>query len=336
MTRPMIAKSKQTLLGAGLLGATLITACSLSIPSEETLFGAAGGGGAGAMSGATAEGGAPDDGNGGRTEGGAGTNAGGKHQGGMGGRPEPTGGAANAGEAGEATGPEAGAGGEPSIVLPPAILLIRYDFDDLTQLTAKDVSGNGNDGVLAGTGGLPIAAQGHINGALKCDGALKQYVQLPNDILDGRQGISVAAWLYLEQATAWDRLFDFNSGESNWFYFSPTGWNPNTMSFGSRVAARTPSALAPEITMAETVSIKTWHHIAVVFAQPFLRYYLDGELKSERDGLSFGPGGLGKTNQNWIGRSVYAADPYLTGMVDDFRVYTGALTAEQVSTLAAQ
>jgi len=331
----MIAKSNQTRIGAGLLGATLITACSLSIPSEETLFGAGGRAGAGATSGAIAEGGTPEDGNGGRAEGGADTSAGGKPQGGTGGSGPSTSGAANAGEGGEATGGEAGAGGDPPIVLPPAILLIRYDFDDLTELTAKDVSGNGNNGVLGGNS-LPNAVQGHINGALKFDGALKQYVQLPNDILDGRQGISVASWLYLEQATAWDRLFDFNSGESNWFYFSPTGWNPNTMSFGSRVAARTPSALAPEITMAETVSIKTWHHIAIVFAQPYLRYYLDGQLKSERDGLTFGPGGLGKTNQNWIGRSVYAADPYLTGMIDDFRVYTGALTAEQVATLAAQ
>jgi len=52
--------------------------------------------------------------------------------------------------------------------------------------------------------------------------------------------------------------------------------------------------------------------------------------------LSFGPDGLGKTNQNWIGRSVYPTDPYLTGLVDDFRVYTGALTSEQIASLAAQ
>jgi hypothetical protein len=345
MSRSIFAKVTPTRLGAWSLGAMLITACSLTVPSEDTLFGGSAGtdeqGGSSGASGATAQGGTA--GEGGRTAQ-AGSSMGGKQQGGMGngqtsGAPGAAGaagaGAGAGGEAGDSTGSEAGAGGEPGIVLPPAILLIRYDFDDLSQLTAKDVSGNGNDGTLAGLS-LPIAAAGHINGALKLDGAQKQYVQLPNDILEGRQGISIASWINLGQALAWDRLFDFNAGASTWFFFSPTGWNDDTKTFGTRCATRTTSALAPEIMMTETISIGTWHHVAVVFAKPFLRYYLDGVLKAERDGISFGPDGLGKTNQNWIGRSVYPADPYLTGMVDDFRVYTGALTSEQISNLAAQ
>jgi hypothetical protein len=51
--------------------------------------------------------------------------------------------------------------------------------------------------------------------------------------------------------------------------------------------------------------------------------------------MTFGPDSLGDTNQNWIGRSVYAADPYLTGQVDDFRLYSGALTSDEVAGLAA-
>jgi hypothetical protein len=107
-------------------------------------------------------------------------------------------------------------------------------------------------------------------------------------------------------------------------------------SFGTRCATRTPTALAPEIMLTETVSINTWHHITVVFAKPYLRYYLDGQLKSELSNISFGSDELGKTTQNWIGRSVYAPDPYLSGLVDDFRIYEGALSAEEISELAAQ
>jgi hypothetical protein len=51
--------------------------------------------------------------------------------------------------------------------------------------------------------------------------------------------------------------------------------------------------------------------------------------------MNFGPDSLGDTTQNWIGRSVYAADPYLTGQIDDFRLYSGALTSEEVAVLAA-
>lgn len=57
-------------------------------------------------------------------------------------------------------------------------------------------------------------------------------------------------------------------------------------------------------------------------------------IASQAD-MTFGPDSLGDTTQNWIGRSVYAADPYLTGQVDDFRLYSGALTSAQVAALAS-
>lgn len=321
-------------LSIWIVGTALMTACSLSVPSESSLFGSSGGsgggnGGAGASGaspqGGTQAGGAPQGGSpsGGSTDAGAGneTQAGASNVGGdagMGGVPG-----------------EGGMGGEPPVVeLPPAVLVLHYDFDDLTTLIAKDSSGKGNDGTLAGTS-LPGGAAGHIAGALALNGAQKQYVELPNHILDGKDGVSVASWIKLSQAIAWDRLFDFNAGEAEWFFFSPTGWNDNTKMFGTRCATRTTAALAPEIMLTATVSINQWHHVTVVFAKPFLRYYLDGVLQAEQTDMAFGPDALGDTSQNWIGRSVYVADPYLTGLVDDFRLYSGALTSDQVAALAA-
>lgn len=316
--------SNQPALWVTALGLGLMAACSLTVPTEDDLFGAAGSGGKEANGGSSSggkggtepseEGGEPSaDGGADGTAGGAGT--------------APQGGQPPA---------EPGAGGEsggPGVVeLPPAVLFLHYTFDDVSELIAVDVTGNELHGTLAGTS-LPIGELGKIGGALKMTGSLKQYVQLPDDVLDNKPAVSVASWMKLGQALAWDRLFDFNSGESNWFYFSPTGWNANTMTFGTRVAARTPSALAPEIMMNETVSIDTWHHVVVVFAKPYLRYYLDGKLKSEISNLSFDSAALGKTDQNWIGRSVYAADPYLTGSVDDFRMYVGALTEAEIAEL---
>lgn len=302
----------------------MLSACSLTVPSETELFGSAGKAG-NQTGGASGEGGVP---------GGAGS----EPEGGKGGAKGGAAGEANGGNGGEAGDmmPDAGAGGGPDEPpLPVAALLLRYTFDDVSDFVAKDTSGNKLDGTLAGIS-LPGGAAGHIGGALKLDGPQKQYVQMPNDLLYEVDGISIAVWLKLGQALAWDRVFDFNSGESNWWFFSPTGWNDTTKTFGTRSATRTPSVLAPEIMMTETVAIGEWHHLAVVFAKPYLRYYLDGELKSELSTMSFGPSALGKTAQNWIGRSVYATDPYLSALVDDFRMYTGALTAEQVAELAAQ
>ncbi|MCX7682053.1 MAG: LamG domain-containing protein, partial [Anaerolineae bacterium] len=51
--------------------------------------------------------------------------------------------------------------------------------------------------------------------------------------------------------------------------------------------------------------------------------------------LTLSPSSLGNTTQNWLGRSQYAADAYLDGQLDDFRIYNRALNAAEISSLAA-
>lgn len=313
-----------------LTGLAAVASCSLTIPAEDELFagGRSSGGSSGDNTAGTTMAGSPALGGSGNASGSAGTSAGGQNGGADGG--------SEGGGSGEGPLNEAGAGGEGGgtiIVLPPAELLLHYTFDDVSEFMAIDETLNELDGVLSGSV-LPVGVPGIIDGALQLDGAQKQYVQLPDNILIGKSAVSVSSWIRLAKAIAWDRLFDFNSDESNWFYFSPTGWNTAASTFGTRCAARTPSALAPEITLTETVSINAWHHVAIVFAKPYLRYYLDGTLKAQVDNVSFATSDLAATDHNWIGRSVYPADPYLTALVDDFRIYTGALTQEEVTELS--
>jgi hypothetical protein len=316
-----------------------VAACSLTVPAEDELFG----GGAGA--------GGTDTAKAGSNMGGSGTSGGGSSSGKAAGGADaggpPSGGGEAAGEGGgagsdsaESGGAGSGAGGEPGVVLPPADLLLHYTFDDLSALVAEDASGNDLHGTIAGDT-LPSGAVGHVAGAIALNEAmaLKQHVTLPDDILLNKAAVSITSWLKLSQAAAWDRLFDFNAGTLNFFYFSPTGWNPNTdpQRPGTRCALLTTSSgLAPELILEEIMGLNTWHHVAIVIAKPYLRYYLDGALKAELDTLTFGISALGSTNKNWIGRSAHAGDPYLSGLVDDFRIYTGALTAEEIAELAAQ
>jgi hypothetical protein len=315
----------------------VVAACSLTVPTEDELFGGgAGAGGAGGTQAGSSVGGNGTSGGGSGATSGA-TDAGGAPSAGG---PAAGEGGSGGSDSGELGGAGSGAAGEPGVVLPPADLLLRYTFDDLSALVAEDTSGNELHGTIAGDT-LPSGASGHVDGAIALNDemALKQHVIMPDDILLNKAAVSIASWVKLSQAAAWDRLFDFNSGTVNTFYFSPTGWNPNTMPArpGTHCALLTTSSgLAPEIILEETLPLKTWHHVAVVIAKPYLRYYLDGELKAELDTLTFGINALGATNKNWIGRSAYTADPYLSGLVDDFRIYTGALTAEEVAELAAQ
>ena len=61
--------------------------------------------------------------------------------------------------------------------------------------------------------------------------------------------------------------------------------------------------------------------------------YVDGSLAGTPATATILPKDLGKTNQNFVGRSQWA-DPYLTGSVDELRIYNRALTAGEVDYLA--
>ena len=51
--------------------------------------------------------------------------------------------------------------------------------------------------------------------------------------------------------------------------------------------------------------------------------------------MTLHPSDLGVTTQSYIGKSQYAIDPYMTGDIDDFRVYQRALTATEIAALYA-
>jgi hypothetical protein len=78
-----------------------------------------------------------------------------------------------------------------------------------------------------------------------------------------------------------------------------------------------------------------WHHVAVVIdgASMEVKVYLDGDVVAS--GLTeVLPKDLGKTTQNWLGRSQFAADGYYKGLLDEFRIYNRALSAGEIRYLA--
>jgi hypothetical protein len=76
--------------------------------------------------------------------------------------------------------------------------------------------------------------------------------------------------------------------------------------------------------------------VAVVLNGSTGTLYVNGTAVGTNTAMTLTPSSLGNTTQNWIGRSQFAADPYLNGIVDDFRIYGGALTAAQITTLATK
>ena len=65
----------------------------------------------------------------------------------------------------------------------------------------------------------------------------------------------------------------------------------------------------------------------------FLSLYLDGRLAGRNADANLVPSDLGNTPNNWLGRSLYAVDPYFVGSYDEFRIYNRALSEVEVAEL---
>jgi alpha-L-arabinofuranosidase len=200
-------------------------------------------------------------------------------------------------------------------------------FNEGIGSLANDVTGNGWDGTLAGS---PTWVSGYSNGAVNLSGS-SQYISLPDGVVSNLTDFSITAWVNVSALAGWARLFDFGSGNSAYMFLAPQSGSGvlrfaiTTNGYGAEQQISGPSALPSG----------DWHHVAVTLTGGVGILYLDGEAVGTNSAMTLTPASLGVTTQNWIGRSQFSGDPYLTGDVDDFRIYNGALTAGEVATLLA-
>ncbi len=282
----------------------------------------------GGASGAAGEG----DGHGAGGGGNAGNAPGGVSGGGRGGATTGSGGAGGLSAAGGTAG-----AGDPDLVL-------WYRFDETSGQTATDSSGyaggprNATLGTAGVGGGIVFRAATYEVGtgavALTANGPMGGgYVTVPSlyDLVP--DAVTIASWVYPTSSMANQRIFDLGSGITT-FMFLNTADTSGYVRF-----AITNSGIATEqrIQTSTTLSLNSWHHIALVIAGGNSKsgtIYVDGASVATAT-LTLGVHELGVTTNNYLGRSQFVYDAYLAGALDDFRVYKRALTKPEISAIYA-
>jgi hypothetical protein len=136
---------------------------------------------------------------------------------------------------------------------------------------------------------------------------------------------------------AYQRIFDIGGtgGTTASMYLTPNG-NSGHLQFTMRTALTETGAFDREDIIdgnATPMSTPTWWHVAVVLDTSGGRLYLNGNLVGSNTTMTMRPPTLGDTPNDWIGRSQFANNPYLDGAIDEFRIYSRALSAAEISAL---
>lgn len=194
-------------------------------------------------------------------------------------------------------------------------MIARWQMEDNTQ----DDTDNMMDAVYYGS---PKFVDGRETGqkALRLSGSASQYVQLPYEVA-GSDELTVAMWVYLRSASNWQRLFDFGYDTDHYLFLSPS--NGSVMRFGIKNGG-------DEQTLScQPLPTSQWKHVAVTIGKDNTTIYVDGEPLATSQNITIRPSDI-RPMLNYIGRSQFTADPFLTADIDDVCIYNFAASSDEV------
>jgi hypothetical protein len=206
-------------------------------------------------------------------------------------------------------------------------LIARLPLDAGSGTSAVDTAGRAMNGTLAGGARWGSGRNGGSAVLLDAQGA---HVALPADVLAQAADFTIAVWVYWNAAATNTRIFDFGTSDIAYLALIPRDGG------GKLRFAATRSTYFGEqsIVAADALPTGRWVHVAVKLTGDVGKLFVDGVQAGEGAGIVVTPYQLGATVNAWLGRSQYGADPSFNGLLQDLRVYSGALSDAEIAALA--
>lgn len=215
---------------------------------------------------------------------------------------------------------------------PSPVLSARYTFDENTGTVAADSAGEFADAVLENGAGFTTGVEG--SALALAGGVSEQFASLPANILGSCDDITIALWMKLGSLAPWSRILDIDGGVDGFMFFTATQDVEGTPHLFFNIFQPPGDQGVSAAYPAGTTLLNEWHHVAFTLSSGTGRLYFDGaEIGSNPMSTKPASLTLGPTARAWIGRSLFASDPYLEAAIDDLRVSCTAYTAEQVAKL---
>ena len=210
---------------------------------------------------------------------------------------------------------QSGGGGTPGLVA-------AYAFDEGSGTTVSDASGNGNNGTVSGTS---WTTSGKNGGALSFNGTTSRVTVPDSASLHLTTAMTLEAWVNPTTVTkAWrDVIY---KGNDNYYLeaTSSTGSIPAAVPDGGGIIG----GVGKDAFGTTAITASTWTHLAATYDGTTVRLFVNGTQVATKAAA-----GSITTSTNPLqigGDSIYGQ--FFSGLIDDVRVYSTALTAAQIAT----
>ncbi|ANJ25960.1 hypothetical protein ATC03_03620 [Agromyces aureus] len=209
----------------------------------------------------------------------------------------------------------------------PASTLASYDFSEASGTVAHDLSGGGRDATVVG-------GEAWRGGFMRFTGS--NHVKLPDGLLAGRSAATIVIETSPTALSGAKFLWNVGGsgeGATGQFFIQPVA---------PRLAiTKTNWSGEQTVTSATKIAENRWQSVAATIAKnadgttSTLRLFIDGVQVAEKTNSTVNLSDLATHTMNFIGKSAYAADSLYQGDVSAFRVYSEALSATDLATIAA-
>jgi hypothetical protein len=208
------------------------------------------------------------------------------------------------------------------ITAPQPSLSHRYSFGETGGTNVFDsIGGPAWTGILPNGGTLS-------SGQLTLSSASQQYVNLPPGITSALTNFTIECWVNLTSVANWARIFDFGNNTTTYMFLAPQNGSTSKLRFAITTSG---AGGEQQINGASALTAAVSYHVAVTLSGNTGILYVNGVAVGTNSAMTLRPLNLGNTVNNYIGRSQYSADPYLNGVLDEFRIYNVALSPAEIA-----
>lgn len=198
--------------------------------------------------------------------------------------------------------------------------VLEYNFEEKSDGTITDVSGNGNHGKTYGNAVFKKDAEkGQV---LYLDGSSGTYAEFPRGLFDGCDEMTIEMDVKPEITSNFFFTFGMGQDSSKYMFLRTKPGNIRN--------AITTQGNGKERDVQINGSYQgKWSKVAIVMNGHSMSLYIDGVLADKRDYVR-SVSDLGSNLLAYLGKSFYSNDPYFKGSFDNVKVYNRVLSAKEL------